>query len=114
MTAWQSQWVKGILQKNARYSSGASNIGLLVKVIGKVRSPGSGLFYLDDNSGIDEGDPSKPGVRVNWPYAAQMPPDGSVIQLTAISSCTTVTVDSKQYFVRMLRPVASNAYTVIR
>lgn len=64
-------------------SSGAGNVGLLVKVAGKVTAYGTGWFTIDDGSGlVDIG--GKPGVRVRCEGIAA--PQGGFRTVTGIST----------------------------
>lgn len=62
-------------------ASGLGNIGLLVKVWGKVSSPSSAdnTYVLDDGSGV--------GVKVLMPAGSTLPTEGSNAVVTGISSC---------------------------
>lgn len=76
--------------------SGLNNIGLLVRIAGRVASAdaSAGVFYLDDGANFDEfaypnvlaGYP--PGVRVQvFPVGADIPKEGSNVIVTGVSSC---------------------------
>jgi len=87
--AWQ--WRKIGKAKAVRffdYVGGPNNVGVLVKVIGRVAKTGTNVFYLDDGSGFDESkEASIPGVRVSVPKGVSVPAKGSVVSLVGISSC---------------------------
>lgn len=89
---------------------GANNIGLLVKVSGKVAHPGSGFFYLDGGCLFDDGIASVKGVRVDWPFEDPMPATGADVTILAISSCRTIEgPEGEQTVVRLLRPVSAES-----
>jgi hypothetical protein len=62
---------------------GLNNLGLLVRIAGKVSSPGSGFFYVDDGSGVSDGT----GYGVKVLYSGTNPPTvGKMVSVTGISS----------------------------
>lgn len=66
---------------------GVSNTGLLVQVCGKVSVAGDGWFYVDDGSGYDDTETADPpGLRVSVPSGIDIPPVGSNIIVSGISS----------------------------
>lgn len=50
---------------------GLSNVGLLVKAVGKVTAVGSAYFYIDDGSALNDGLGVAAGVRVETDHAAR-------------------------------------------
>lgn len=104
-------WTRSGQRKAAE---GVNNVAMLVRCVGKIASSGSGYFYLDDGSDVSEGSQATKGVRVNWPYAQQIPPTGSTVSVTAISSCRIVNVSGSDYVVRMLRPISADAIVTLR
>lgn len=70
--------------RTAKASAGVNNIGLLVKIVGKVTYVGSGYFYVDDGTNIDDGDPAIKGVKVMYACPGQV---GDIFSVTGISSC---------------------------
>ncbi|MDO8684989.1 MAG: NosD domain-containing protein [Armatimonadota bacterium] len=100
--------IDGVWQRSTDPISygGANNIGLLVKVLGRVANPGAGFFYFDGACPFDDGDAAVKGVKVDWPYVEAMPSDGSFIEMTAISSCTI----KGGTVVRLLRPVSVRVF----
>jgi len=64
---------------------GANNIGLLVRVFGKVTHAAPDHFYIDDGSGLSDGSASA-GIRVAL-YGAPPPEQGALVRINAISAC---------------------------
>jgi len=91
--AWR--WVKvGTAPAVRRFDpvAGLNNIGLLVRLAGKVSWVGPDSFYLDDGSAYDDTEkpwksPGVPGVKVLLPSGVSAPPVGSCVSVTGISSC---------------------------
>ncbi len=84
-------------------ATGANNIGLLVKVWGRVKAVGSNFFYIDDGSGTMD-DTDNMGVRVVFdPDKIQRPAGGQYAWVTGISSCEYVG-GSTTLSRRVLRP----------
>jgi hypothetical protein len=76
---------------------GLNNLGLLVRIWGRVASSDTGVFYVDDGSGL-ECEPGKVGVKVLC--GSLTPPQaGSYVQATGISSCEQIGTD----YVRVIR-----------
>jgi hypothetical protein len=100
----------GAWGREAANCGGANNIGLLVKVTGRVSSPSAGAFYLDGACSFDDGNPLVKGIRVDWPFADAMPADGAFIEMTAISSCTV----NDGLVVRLLRPVSPSTIRTLQ
>ena len=91
-------------------SGGANNIGLFVKAAGRVSNSSLDHFYLDGGAGIDDGDPAAKGVRVDWPFGATSPSDGTFVTILGISSCRVVHDEALgDIVVRMLRPISAGA-----
>jgi uncharacterized lipoprotein YddW (UPF0748 family) len=65
--------------------AGVNNIGLLVRVAGRVTALTEDGFYLEDGSGLKDA-PGNTGVRV-WVGSGALPEAGAFIQVTGISSC---------------------------
>ncbi|MGQ9454869.1 MAG: glycoside hydrolase family 20 zincin-like fold domain-containing protein [Armatimonadota bacterium] len=63
---------------------GLNNLGLLVRVAGRVTAQGSAYFYLDDGSGCDDGSGMQ-GIRVVCGSLTK-PPVGSFVVVTGVSS----------------------------
>lgn len=96
-------------------SAGANNIGLLVKVAGRVSDCGNGFFYLDGGAGIDDGNPGVKGIRVDWPFNIPAPANGKVVSVIGISSCRVVQdAGAGDVVVRLLRPITADSVTVIK
>ena len=72
-------WVPHVLP-----AVGLNNIGLLVRLCGKVTAIGDGFFYLDDGSGCSDGSAS-PGVRVICPETLSLTVDQYIL-IDAVSS----------------------------
>jgi hypothetical protein len=66
---------------------GLNNIGLLVRIWGRVTWADGDSFYLDDGSGFDDGNPAVPGIRVLLPQGAAPPSPGEHVSVTGVSSC---------------------------
>jgi hypothetical protein len=91
---------------------GASNVGLLVKTSGVVTNIGPGYFYLDGVAAFDDGDEIVNGVRVDWPFDAPSPTEGTFVHILGISSCRIVHDETHgDVIVRMLRPISPEACT---
>ena len=84
---------------------GASNIGLLVKVTGRVGKSGDGFFYIDGQSGFRDGRGKFKGVRVDWPFTEPAPRKHTFVEIVGISSCTI----RDGCVVRLLRPVSADS-----
>ncbi|MGQ9455068.1 MAG: hypothetical protein ACUVRS_09125 [Armatimonadota bacterium] len=69
---------------------GLNNIGLLVRVWGRVTAAQTGYFYLDDGSGLDDGDPQTLGIRVQLCEDCEPPDTGSWVCVTGVCSCYSV------------------------
>lgn len=67
-------------------STGPNNIGVLVKTSGKVTYVGSGYFYINDGTDLDDGDPGIKGMKVTYTCPGSV---GNYITVTGISSCFT-------------------------
>lgn len=76
--------------------AGVNNVGLLVKVCGRVKTVGSGYFYLDDGSAVNDGTGSGLGVRV-ISSSAVSPND--FVAVTGASAC----VNASGNLIRLLR-----------
>jgi len=100
----QDSVTKAWNRQNVVYG-GPNNIGLLVRIAGKVSHLGNGIFYLDGACPFDDGDPSAKGICVAWPFADAMPADGALVQMTAVSSCTI----RYGHIVRLLRPISASS-----
>jgi len=87
--AWR--WVKiGQAPAFRRFDhvAGLNNIGLLVRLTGKVSWVGSDSFYLNDGSAYDDTEgPIYPGVKVLLPSGVNPPQIDSCVSVTGISSC---------------------------
>lgn len=70
---------------------GLNNVGLLVRTWGKVTSVGSGFFYLDDGSGLDDGSSSL-GVRVYAP-GGYLPQQNDYVMVTGVSGLAILSTD---------------------
>lgn len=66
---------------------GLNNIGVLVRVVGRVKIQVADGFYLEDGSGLDDGS-GHPGVKV-WVQSGSLPAVGARVKVTGISSCRT-------------------------
>lgn len=100
------RWVKdeftGQLQRKLVTYGGTSNIGMLIKIAGRVRAGDEHYFYLDGGCNFDDGNSILKGIKVDWPWNDAIPDEGSFVEMTAISSC--IIKDEKT--VRLLRPVS--------
>jgi subtilisin family serine protease len=86
-----------------KYAIGRNNIGLLVKLWGKVTAAGSNYFYINDGSGLYD-DTDNLGVRVVFdPDKIERPSTGQKVAITGISSCELVT-GSATILRRILKP----------
>ncbi|MHB9036586.1 MAG: right-handed parallel beta-helix repeat-containing protein [Armatimonadota bacterium] len=93
---------------------GASNVGLLVKMTGRVTNSGQGFFYLDGSTAFDDGVESIKGIRVDWLFAAPPPADGVFIEILGISSCRIVhDTEHGDIVVRLLRPIAPDSCRIL-
>ncbi len=78
--------------------SGLNNIGLLVRTWGKITyvDPAETFAYVDDGLMLSDGNTlgsgssSVTGVRIILPGGVVMPPVGSFVILTGVSSCTMI------------------------
>lgn len=77
-----NQYTPGVL-----YGFGANNIGLLVRLWGKVVSPGNGYFYLRDNGLYIEPLQKIVDAKIVCPPGVQIPAEGTSVVVTGISSC---------------------------
>lgn len=91
--AWR--WAKTSQTSFARSMSdvqGLNNLGLLVRLAGKVTGRGIGYFYLDDGTGWDDfeqpsGSTKPSGLRVILPPNVSPPFAGSFVIVTGVCSC---------------------------
>ena len=84
--------------RQAMPAGGASNVGILVTITGKVTAAGPDYFYLDDGSACDDGS-GLTGVRVICPsYWGGISNPAPVVP--AIGACVVVTGVSSTYFDR--------------
>ena len=86
-------------------ASGLHNIGLLVTIFGRVGYRDSGMFYVDDGSGLDDGTGRGAGVQVLLSGLASgntitAPAQNSFVKVTGISTCRL----SGGKIIRVLRP----------
>ena len=72
-------------QKGIVGASDLNNIGLLIRTTGLVTYRGTGYFYVDDGSSLDDGSGHR-GIKV-IPYDGNPPLMESYVQVTGISSC---------------------------
>lgn len=63
---------------------GTNNIGMWVRAWGRVTAVGADFYYIDDGSGIDDGDPAVKGLRVSGICPGAV---GDYVSVTGISSC---------------------------
>lgn len=77
--------------------SGLNTIGLLVTTTGAVTSAGSGFFYIDDGSGVN--DESGQGVRVSA-TGLTLPTVGQHLIVTGICSCVKTSAINRLILVR--------------
>ena len=82
---WHTTNVGGAWTPVWSQACGLNNIGLLVRVCGKVTLAGRGWFYIDDGSRISDGS-GVLGVYVNAP-GLTAPPKDAIVSVTGISSC---------------------------
>jgi len=75
----------GAGQQGIKDARGLNNIGLLVRVTGRVTFVGDTFFYIDDGSKLDDGS-GNTGVRVLG-MEVTMPGVGKYVILTGTSSC---------------------------
>ncbi len=79
----------GAGQMGIEYCEGSpNNIGLLVRVAGKVNVVGKDFFYIDDGTGARDGSIFK-GIRVKC-AGMQKPGKGQEVAITGISSILEV------------------------
>lgn len=95
---WMWRWVKqpdGLWVRKLTETPGLNNLGLLVRICGKVRTYVAGSFYLDDGSRCDDFmdtvSDGPAGVRILLPPGVNAPPVGAYVQVTGISSCINST-----------------------
>lgn len=83
-----------------RFSTGRNNVGLLVRVWGKVTyvDPSGAFFYMDDGSAVTDGS-GQIGIRVACTNLTA-PTAGSNVTMTGVSGATQVGANT----VRLLRP----------
>jgi len=74
---------RGVYDATGGDAVGLNNIGLLVRVCGKVTSVGDGFFYISDGSPLDDGS-GIDGVYVAHSYTGSA---GDFVSVTGISSC---------------------------
>ena len=82
--------------------SGLNNIGLLVRTWGRVTDRNNTLFFLDDMSNFDDGNPDVPGVKVLMPAGATSPQKGDFVVVTGISSCYKTSGEAFRLLLPML------------
>jgi len=87
-------------------SIGLYNVGLLVRVWGRVTAVGDDWFYIDDGTGLDDGSGNK-GVKVTVAGLAggaafPLPRKGDYVLVTGLSSCEIP--EGKSDPIRLLRP----------
>jgi hypothetical protein len=75
----------GAGQQGVPGSVGPNNIGLLVRIWGRVTAAGRGWFYVDDGSNVQDGTGNS-GIYVEAPGLA-LPSRGAYVSVTGISSC---------------------------
>jgi len=75
-------------QRGVSGAVGPNNIGTLVKICGRITQIGSGYFYVDDGSGVEDGtltgSEQNVGVRILWPGTGLSP--GQFVTVVGISS----------------------------
>lgn len=71
--------------------AGPYNIGLLVKVWGRVRNPGNGYFYIEDGSKQLTGVPKLQKIKCQF----TLPLEGEMYVVTGISSCELQDIDTE-------------------
>jgi hypothetical protein len=80
------------LQNGITGTIGLNNIGLLVKILGRVTASGTyprqgiSWFYVDDGSGLEDGS-GVTGVYVEGALSIIPPEEGAFVAVTGISSC---------------------------
>lgn len=82
---WNLDISTGAGQRGVEDAKGLNNIGLLVRVAGKVTYSGSSDFYVDDGSGTDDGSGNK-GMRVSAPGYV-IPAKDAFVTFTGVNSC---------------------------
>ena len=103
VTDWRTAYGGG--GKSIFSYGGANNIGLRVKVTGRVDKSGDGFFYIDGESGFRDGRGRFKGVRVDWPFAEPAPRKHDFVEVVGVSSCTV----RDGCVVRLLRPVSAES-----
>lgn len=102
---WRYDATTGAGQSGVLDGYGVNNIGLLVRIWGKVTARGARWFYVDDGSGLDDGTGIE-GVKVttlgmvNPP--TELPAEGSFVVVTGMSSCEIPAGGTRP--VRLVRP----------
>ena len=83
--------VAGGGQRGVLGGVGLNNVGLLVRIRGRVTYGGYGYFYIDDGAGLLDGSGHQ-GVLVlgYMPLCSEMDPVGWYVEVTGISSLSTV------------------------
>lgn len=84
--SWLYDAVTGAGQCGVAGGCGLNNIGLLVKITGKITNGGYGFYYIDDGSKCSDGS-GNIGVRVDIGNEQATIPDGTEVWVTGISSC---------------------------
>jgi hypothetical protein len=82
---WLYDSATGAGQRGVWGHKGLNNIGLLVKIWGKVTAANRGWFYVDDGSGVSDGTGNH-GVYVDA-QGQSLPDVGAYVSVTGISSC---------------------------
>ena len=78
----------GAGQQGIQGAQGLNNIGLLVRVSGRVTHSADGWFYLDDGSGTDDGS-GHTGIRVLL-WSGSSPAAGEFVRVTGVSSAIRI------------------------
>jgi hypothetical protein len=82
---WQSAPPSTAGQSGVKYGSGLNNIGLLIRVVGKVTAVGADYFYVDDGSRFCD-DSGFEGIKVLG-AVPDPSPVGRFVLVTGASSC---------------------------
>ena len=82
---WEYDSVTKAGQAGIAGANGLNNIGLLVRVFGKVTYSGTDYFYIDDGSGVNDGS-GHPGVKV-MVHEAAVPDEDTFVSFTGVNSC---------------------------
>lgn len=106
---WNCDEAYSVGQRGILGANGLNNIGLLVKIFGRVTHAGEGFFYIDDGSGLEDGSGER-GVKIDA-QGLSIPSEGEFVMITGISSCYKVEDGSLRRLVRAIAWNTANGET---